>query len=192
MINPTRISMSRTLRSAPICKPTLSSLRIVQATSSNFTAPNRTLAREAHTYARQSRGLYNGTHLQFGSSISDSHRKSPRTWLPNVHSHSLYSKSLQKTIKLRITANVWRTIQSKYAGELDAFLTCDSKQLQKNLGTRGETLRDQIIAAQKKRARAVGLGRTKNGRVVKATQENVGVTKQEEEKAKLEGLATGM
>lgn len=146
--------------------------------------------RQAHTYARQDRGLYNGTHVQFGSSISDSHRKSPRIWLPNVHAHSLYSKSLRRTIKLRITASVWRTIQQKYDGELDGFLTSASKEIQRNLGARGEGLRDEVLSARRKQAANVLATATASSLARKAKR--TVIEQKVEESAKLEGLATGM
>ncbi|ORY87089.1 RM24, ribosomal protein 24 mitochondrial large ribosomal subunit, partial [Protomyces lactucae-debilis] len=71
-------------------------------------------------YARQDRGLYGGTHIQYGNNVPDSKTKTRRRWLPNVHRHSLRSDILNKHISLRIQTGVLRTIK-KY-GSLDAFL----------------------------------------------------------------------
>lgn len=149
------------------------------------------LVREAHTYSRQDRGLYNGTEKQFGNSVSESHKKSARTWLPNVHGHTLYSATLRRSITLRMPASVWRTIQSaKYGGSIDKFLTSSSKSIQANLGLRGTTLRNEIVNVTRNKARV------KSGHAPvpkKAVRDDTSAGDvSTEEHAKMEGVAAGM
>lgn len=204
-----QIDKGHRLMLCPLRSTASRALCSISTLSSHTTTNTCQIARHAHTYSRQSRGLYNGTHVQFGSSVSDSHLKTARTWRPNVHAHSLFSKSLRRTIKLRITANVWRTIQDKYDGQIDDFLTTSSKSIQRNLGARGENLRDEIVNLRKKRAKEQVLLNVekKKSKTAKRSfklqakedaedeDEKQNVKLEEvtvEEKAKLEGLATGM
>ncbi|BFZ53173.1 hypothetical protein PYCC9005_000196 [Savitreella phatthalungensis] len=110
----------------------------VQTQTCSFTP-----SRLAHTYGRQQTGLYGGAHIQFGNSVAESKVKTRRRFLPNVHPHTLYSKTLQRPIRIRIATRVMRTIK-KYGG-LDEYLTAESKGIQKTLGLRGEELRAEIL-----------------------------------------------
>ena len=103
----------------------------------------------AHTYSRQDRGLYGGAHIQFGNNVSENKNKTRRRFLPNVHWHSLQSKTLARPIRIRITAGVMRTIR-KY-GDIDAYLTSDSKGIQRTLGARGHMLRHEILVERQAR-----------------------------------------
>lgn len=69
---------------------------------------------------RAQRGLYGGATKQFGNQISHSMRHSRRTWSPNVHSKRLWSDALERKVRVRLTANVLRTID-QYGG-LDNYL----------------------------------------------------------------------
>lgn len=162
--------------------------------------------RTAHTYSRQDRGLYAGTHKQYGNSVSDSHRKTARTWLPNVHVHTVYSRLLKRSLTLRMPASVWRTIKKeRYAGSVDAYLTSESRGVRRTLGERGEHLRREMLAVKLKTARMASLpnkrlpssGAREGGDSPAATA-TATVTADgspepsREAAAKLEGLATGM
>lgn len=57
-------------------------------------------------------GLYGGKHIQFGNNVPDSRYKTRRNWLPNIRQKKLFSKCLNKSIELSVTASVLR----KYAG----------------------------------------------------------------------------
>lgn len=102
--------------------------------------------RTAHTYSRQDRGLYGGAHIQFGNTVSENKNKTRRRFLPNVHWHSLPSRTLSRPIRIRIATHVMRTIR-KYGG-IDGYLTSDSKGIQRTLGARGHALRAEILAAR--------------------------------------------
>ncbi len=104
--------------------------------------------RNAHTYGRQDRGLYGGTQIQFGCNVPDSHHKTARTFLPNVHQHTFRSSLLKRKISIRMTTGVLRTVK-KYGG-IDQYLLSNSKQIQKNLGLRGDALRAEMAAHRRK------------------------------------------
>ena len=160
------------------------------ASSSRCTA-QKSAIREAHTYSRQARGLYNNTHIQFGNSISESHRKTARNWLPNVHSHTVYSRTLKRNITIRMPASVWRTINNeRYGGSIDAFLTTDSKSIQRGLGARGSSLREQILNVRLKHARKMSMPKPTGQQTSQRAEASV--EPRVEEAAKLEGVASGM
>ncbi len=85
------------------------------------------VAHSTNRMARADRGLFGGTIKLFGNQISHSVRHSRRTWAPNVHAKRLWSDSLGKRVRIALTANVLRTIDSK--GGLDNYLleTSDAK-----------------------------------------------------------------
>lgn len=147
--------------------------------------------REAHTYSRQDRGLYAGTHIQFGSSISESHKKTARNWLPNTHSHTISSPTLGRRLTLRMPASVWRTINNeRYGGNIDKYLTSPSKAVQRSLGLRGEQLRNEIRNKLLMKAHIASI--PKSERKKKTLQSTGQVTATEKEASAMEGAATGM
>lgn len=108
-----------------------------------------------HTMLRKNRGLYGSTHIQHGNSISDSHRKTARTFKPNVHTHTFVSPVLaNEHITMKTTTRELRTIK-KYGG-LDVYLMQGGKGVQRDLGTRARALKKRMeSAAEKKRARQI-------------------------------------
>jgi len=71
-------------------------------------------------FRRAQRGLYGGKKRRTGNTISFSHRKTRRIWLPNVQVKNLHSDLLQETFSVRLTTHVLRCID-KYGG-LDNYL----------------------------------------------------------------------
>eukprot|EP00697_Spironema_sp_BW2_P013370 gnl/Spiro4/3422_TR1668_c0_g1_i1.p1 gnl/Spiro4/3422_TR1668_c0_g1~~gnl/Spiro4/3422_TR1668_c0_g1_i1.p1 ORF type:complete len:165 (-),score=12.81 gnl/Spiro4/3422_TR1668_c0_g1_i1:102-596(-) len=71
-------------------------------------------------FNRADRGLYGGKHVITGNTVSFSHRKSRRTWKPNVHKHTLRSFILRQDFKLPVVERTFRTI--KKLGGLDNYL----------------------------------------------------------------------
>lgn len=69
---------------------------------------------------RADRGLYGGKEIQYGNTISFSHKVHRKRWLPNVQTKSLYSQILDKTFKLRVTTHTLRCIDK--CGGLDEYL----------------------------------------------------------------------
>jgi large subunit ribosomal protein L28 len=99
--------------------------------------------------------------IQFGNNVSrKTETKTRRKWKPNVLSKSLYSVALKKKIKLRITANVLKTIDRE--GGLDEYLLKDSVQRIKELGPTGWALRwtlmQRPVVIDRLRAEAAALG----------------------------------
>jgi large subunit ribosomal protein L28 len=82
----------------------------------------------------------------FGQNVSHSNRKTKRKFLPNLCNVTLVSDSLNKKVRLRISAGTLRTIDNK--GGLDGFLLSRSSR---QLTTRASELRKTIeIALAKK------------------------------------------
>ena len=61
-----------------------------------------------------------GKGVQTGNNVSHAHNKTRRRFLPNLQTTTLYSETLDRSVKLRLTAYAIRTIEHK--GGLDAFL----------------------------------------------------------------------
>ncbi|MFQ5971254.1 MAG: 50S ribosomal protein L28 [Alphaproteobacteria bacterium] len=61
-----------------------------------------------------------GKGVQTGNNVSHAHNKTRRRFLPNLQMTSLYSEVLDRTVRLRLSANAIRTIEHK--GGLDAWL----------------------------------------------------------------------
>ena len=65
-----------------------------------------------------------GKGVMTGNNVSHANNKSRRRFLPNLQPMSLYSETLNKTLRMRITTAEARTIEHK--GGLDAFLKSTS------------------------------------------------------------------
>ena len=61
-----------------------------------------------------------GKGVQVGNKVSHSNRKSKRRFLPNLVNVTLLSDSLQREIRLRVSANGLRSVEHR--GGLDSFL----------------------------------------------------------------------
>ena len=56
-----------------------------------------------------------------GHLVSHSNRKTKRKFLPNLVNVTLQSEALQRSVRLRVSANALRSVEHR--GGLDAFLT---------------------------------------------------------------------
>lgn len=65
--------------------------------------------------------------IQFGNQVSFADNKTRRTWKPNVQVKSMYSETLQRMLRFRMTTYVMRCI--KKCGGIDEYLvkTADSE-----------------------------------------------------------------
>jgi large subunit ribosomal protein L28 len=81
-----------------------------------------------------------------GHLVSHSNRKTKRRFLPNLVKVTLLSESLQRSIRLRISANALRSVEHR--GGLDAFL---AKASDDTLSPNARALKREIA---KKRAEA--------------------------------------
>jgi len=61
-----------------------------------------------------------GKGVQTGNYVSHANNKSRRRFLPNLQETSLFSESLGRNVRLRVSTNGLRTIEHK--GGLDAYL----------------------------------------------------------------------
>lgn len=71
-------------------------------------------------FKRAYRGLYGNRMIQFGNKISFAENKTRRTWKPNVQKKSMYSETLGRMLRFRMTTYVMRCIRK--AGGLDEYL----------------------------------------------------------------------
>lgn len=101
---------------------------------------------EARIFKRADHGLFGGQVIGFGNQISEMKNKSRRTWLPNVITKSIWSESLGKSIKMRLTARVLKTITKE--GGLDNYLIKDKSARVKELGLFGWRLKYDVLKAQ--------------------------------------------
>jgi large subunit ribosomal protein L28 len=65
--------------------------------------------------------MVTGKGVMAGNNVSHANNKTRRRFLPNVQSSSVYSDSLKRWIKLRVSASGLRTIEHK--GGFDAYVS---------------------------------------------------------------------
>jgi len=82
-----------------------------------------------------------GKGVMTGNNVSHAHNKTRRRFLPNLQSTTLYSESLGRSIKMRLTPAAVRTIE--HNGGLDAWLTKTSST---KLETELRRLKKQVAA----------------------------------------------
>jgi large subunit ribosomal protein L28 len=87
-----------------------------------------------------------GKAAQTGHKVSHSNRKTKRRFLPNLCSVTLISDALERSVRLRISANALKSVDHR--GGLDAFLV---KAKDDELSPRARELKREI---EKKRAAA--------------------------------------
>ncbi|CAN0143539.1 unnamed protein product [Discosporangium mesarthrocarpum] len=61
-----------------------------------------------------------GKGVMTGNNVSHAHNKTRRRFLPNLQVASVYSETLGRSVRLRLTASALRTIEHK--GGLDAYV----------------------------------------------------------------------
>ena len=65
-----------------------------------------------------------GKGVMTGNNVSHANNKTRRRFLPNLQDTSLFSETLQRTVKVRVSTNGLRTIEHK--GGFDAYLQSTS------------------------------------------------------------------
>ncbi|KAI9884509.1 MAG: AMP deaminase [Watsoniomyces obsoletus] len=104
------------------------------------------------TYKQSNFGLYAGRHIQFGNVITEEFRlKFRRKWKPNVHGKRLWSTSLQRWIRIKVSTRALRTIDKE--GGLDEYLLGEKKARIKELGMGGWLLRWRVMQTDAVRER---------------------------------------
>jgi len=61
-----------------------------------------------------------GKRVMTGNNVSHAHNKTRRRFLPNLQATSLWSDSLKRMVRVRVSTQAIRTVEHK--GGLDAFL----------------------------------------------------------------------
>ena len=84
-----------------------------------------------------------GKSVLTGNNVSHAHNKSRRRFLPNIQRVSMFSDTLGRPIRLKVSASAIRTVE--HAGGLDKFLT-DAKEA--NLSTNARRVRREIMKAR--------------------------------------------
>lgn len=69
---------------------------------------------------RAFKGLYGNRMIQFGNKISFAENKSRRTWKPNVQVKSMWSDTLGRMLRFRMTTYAMRCVRK--AGSIDNYL----------------------------------------------------------------------
>ena len=78
-----------------------------------------------------------------GNNVSHANNKTRRRWLPNLCDVSLMSESLNRSVKMRISAHALRSVEHR--GGLDAFLL---KARDEELSDQARRLKGEIRKAQ--------------------------------------------
>jgi ribosomal protein L28 len=104
---------------------------------------------------RAFKGLYGNRMIQFGNKVSFAENKSRRTWKPNVQVKSMYSETLQRMLRFRMTTHVMRCI--KKAGGIDGYLM-KAKDSELKYPRAIEYKRDMLAIHQELRRGAPGAG----------------------------------
>ena len=83
---------------------------------------------------------------QTGNKVSHSHRKTKHRWMPNVQKRSLYSASLDRSIRMTLPVCVLRSVDN--AGGLDNYLMQASpEQLERPIRQLQELIMARRLAA---------------------------------------------
>jgi ribosomal protein L28 len=69
---------------------------------------------------RAFKGLYANRMIQFGNKVSFAENKSRRVWRPNVQVKSMYSETLGRALRFRMTTHAMRCVRK--AGGIDEYL----------------------------------------------------------------------
>lgn len=90
-------------------------------------------------------GLYHGSDIRFGNSISHSHSKSKRSWHPNVFSKRVWSFALDDWVRFKMTARAMKAIDD-YGGIDNYLLRLDEETVQDSRYI--AMMRDKIAAVK--------------------------------------------
>ncbi|EKG11156.1 Ribosomal protein L28 [Macrophomina phaseolina MS6] len=95
-------------------------------------------------YKQSNHGLYGGARIQFGNNVSKkTELKTRRQWRPNIQYKNLFSRALNRPVRVRVSTRVLRTIDK--VGGLDEYLLGEKSARIKELGMGGWLLRWRIM-----------------------------------------------
>ena len=85
-----------------------------------------------------------GKAVMSGNNVSHAKNRTKRRFLPNLQNITMYSKILEKNVKLKIAVSSLRTVEKN--GGLDSFLIKSKKS---SLGLKGLNLKSEITKKQR-------------------------------------------
>ncbi|OQO12856.1 hypothetical protein B0A48_02320 [Cryoendolithus antarcticus] len=95
-------------------------------------------------YKQSRSGLYGGQQIQFGNNVSGRFEtKTRRKWRPNIRVKKLYSRALGRTVQVRVSTRVLKTIDK--LGGLDEYLLGEKEARIRELGESGWWLRWAVM-----------------------------------------------
>jgi large subunit ribosomal protein L28 len=95
-------------------------------------------------YKQSRTGLYGGQRITYGNNVGDKIEvKTRRSFKPNIFTRRIYSKALERTVQVRVSSRVLRTIDK--LGGVDNYLLGEKEQRIKELGESGWWLRWAIM-----------------------------------------------
>jgi large subunit ribosomal protein L28 len=101
----------------------------------------------AYWFKQSDKGLYGGQRIQYGNNVSrKTEIKTRRSWYPNIKRKALFSKALNRRIRVRVSTRVMRTIDK--VGGLDEYLLGEKSARIKTLGMEGWRLRCMVMATK--------------------------------------------
>lgn len=109
----------------------------------------------SHFYKQRNHGLYGNAMIQFGNNVSErTEIKTRRRWHPNIVVKSIYSRALGRSVRVKVSTRVLRTIDK--VGGLDGYLMGGKAGRVRELGEEGWRLRWAVVNApsMKKRVKA--------------------------------------
>lgn len=113
---------------------------------------------ETMFFKRQNRGLYGGLQRKRSKTCSESGNKTTRAHLPNIVKAKLWSETLNKQIKTRVSTTVLRTVTKE--GGLDKYLLKDKPARVKTMGLKGWRLKYDIMKKNEIAENSKGLDHT--------------------------------
>lgn len=103
-------------------------------------------------FKQANHGLYGGAKIQFGNNVSErTETKTRRKWIPNVKHKHLYSKALGRTLRMKVSTRVLRSIDK--AGGVDEYVLGEKPARVKELGEEGWNLRWAVLQSPSMRRR---------------------------------------
>tara|TARA_B100001013_G_scaffold208656_1_gene126733 strand:+ start:1035 stop:1370 length:336 start_codon:yes stop_codon:yes gene_type:complete len=91
-----------------------------------------------------------GIKISFGNNVSHAHNKTKRSFIPNIQKKNTYSESLDKMIKLNLSAKAIRSIE--FVGGFDKYiLSIPNKQLSNKALKYKKAIKKKIGVQDKKK-----------------------------------------
>lgn len=102
-------------------------------------------------FKQQNKGLYGGLQRSSGHTCSESGNKNLRSRKPNIVTASLYSETLDKIFKIKVSTRVLKTVDKE--GGLDNYLLKEKPARIKTMGKLGWRIKYDILKALEEKER---------------------------------------